>query len=140
MLESRRVHRGRSCNSHSYTNNVRYSVIENIEEYIKNIDTDNEADNIIFHEKQNKDSKMQEYMLLGLRKIEGIKIQEFKNKFETDPIVLYKNELKKLKDEGLIKIDSNSIKLTNKGLDLANIGMGGICINSSHLIYSSNCS
>lgn len=107
--------------SHSYTNNVRYSVIENIEEYIKNIDTDNEADNIIFHEKQNKDSKMQEYMLLGLRKIEGIKIQEFKNKFETEPIVLYKNELKKLKDEGLIKIDSNSIKLTNKGLDLANI-------------------
>ena len=107
--------------SHSYTNNVRYSVIENVEEYIKNIDTDNEADNIIFHEKQNKDSKMQEYMLLGLRKIEGIKIQEFKNKFETDPIVLYKNELKKLKDEGLIKIDSNSIKLTNKGLDLANI-------------------
>lgn len=107
--------------SHSYTNNVRYSVIENIEEYIKNIDTDNEADNIIFHEKQNKDSKMQEYMLLGLRKIEGIKIQEFKNKFETDPIVLYKNELKKIKDEGLIKIDSNSIKLTNKGLDLANI-------------------
>ena len=107
--------------SHSYTNNVRYSVIENIEEYIKNIDTDNEADNIIFHEKQNKDSKMQEYMILGLRKIEGIKIQEFKNKFETDPIVLYKNELKKLKDEGLIKIDSNSIKLTNKGLDLANI-------------------
>ena len=107
--------------SHSYTNNVRYSVIENVEEYIKNIDTDNEADNIIFHEKQNKDSKMQEYMLLGLRKIEGIKIQEFKNKFETDPIVLYKNELKKLKNEGLIKIDSNSIKLTNKGLDLANI-------------------
>lgn len=107
--------------SHSYTNNVRYSVIENVEEYIKNIDTDNEADNIIFHEKQNKDSKMQEYMLLGLRKIEGIKIQEFKNKFEIDPIVLYKNELKKLKDEGLIKIDSNSIKLTNKGLDLANI-------------------
>lgn len=107
--------------SHSYTNNVRYSVIENIEEYIKNIDTDNEADNIIFHEKQNKDSKMREYMLLGLRKIEGIKIQEFKNKFEIDPIVLYKNELKKLKDEGLIKIDSNSIKLTNKGLDLANI-------------------
>lgn len=107
--------------AHSYTNNVRYSVIENIEEYIKNIDTENEADNIIFHEKQNKDSKMQEYMLLGLRKIEGIKIQEFKNKFEINPIVLYKNELKKLEEEDLIKIDSNSIKLTNKGLDLANI-------------------
>ena len=107
--------------AHSYTNNVRYSVIENIEKYIENIDTGNEADNIIFHEKQNKDSKMQEYMLLGLRKIEGIKIQKFKKKFGIDPIVLYNNELKKLKDEGLIKIDSDSIKLTNKGLDLANI-------------------
>ena len=107
--------------AHSYTNNIRYSVIENIEEYIKNIDIDNEADNIIFHEKQNPYSKMQEYMLLGLRKINGIKIQEFKNKFGMDPIDLYKKELEQLNKKELIEIDEDSIRLTNKGLDLANL-------------------
>ena len=60
-------------------------------------------------------------MMLGLRKIEGISIQEFKNKFGENPIYLFRNELNKLVNEGLLEIDSNYIKLTNKGLDLANM-------------------
>ena len=60
-------------------------------------------------------------MLLGLRKIDGIQISEFKNRFGDNPIYLYRNELKKLSDEKLIKIDDDQIKLTNKGIDLANI-------------------
>ena len=55
--------------AHSYTNNVRYSTVESISEYINNFETNNESDNLIFHEKQNRESKMKEYMLLGLRKI-----------------------------------------------------------------------
>ena len=38
-------------------------------------------DNRIVNEIQNKDDEQREYMLLGLRKIKGINIQEFKNKF-----------------------------------------------------------
>ena len=55
--------------AHSYTNNVRYSTIESISEYINNFETNNESDNLIFHEKQNRESKMKEFMLLGLRKL-----------------------------------------------------------------------
>ena len=39
-----------------------------------------EADNLIFHEKQNKSSKMNEFMMLGLRKINGVNITKFKNR------------------------------------------------------------
>ena len=60
-------------------------------------------------------------MLLGLRKLEGVNIQEFKNKFVDNPIYLYRKELEKLVNEDLIEIDLNNIKLTNKGLDLANL-------------------
>lgn len=60
-------------------------------------------------------------MLLGLRKIEGISIQEYKNKFSNNPIFTYRNILKKLVDEELIEIDLDNIKLTSKGLDLANL-------------------
>ena len=60
-------------------------------------------------------------MLIGLRKIDGISIQEFKNKFGDNPIFVFKNELSKLVDEGLVVVDFDSIRLTNKGLDLANL-------------------
>ena len=60
-------------------------------------------------------------MLLGLRKISGIRIQEFKNKFGKNPIYVYRKELEKLVKENLIEVDGDNIKLTNKGLDFANI-------------------
>ena len=107
--------------AHSYTNNVRYSNIDDIEKYIENYETDNETDNFIFHERLNKNSKMKEFMMLGLRKIKGVKISDFKNKFGDNPIFLYRKELEKLVNEDLIEIDGDDIRLTNKGLDLANL-------------------
>lgn len=64
---------------------------------------------------------MKEYMLLGLRKIEGVKISEFKKKFVENPIYIYREILNKLVKEELIEIDIDNIKLTNKGIDLANL-------------------
>ena len=107
--------------AHSYTNNVRYSNVCEIEEYINNYENNNETNNFIFHEKQTKDSKMKEFMLLGLRKINGIQVQEFKNRFGENPIYLYRKELNKLVNENLLEIDGDTIKLTKKGLDLANL-------------------
>ena len=60
-------------------------------------------------------------MLLGLRKIKGIRISDFKNKFVDNPIYIYRKELEKLVQEELIEIDSDNVKLTNKGIDLANL-------------------
>ena len=64
---------------------------------------------------------MNEFIMLGLRKINGISIQKFKNKFGNNPIYLYKDELNKLVQEELVDIDGDCIKLTEKGLDLANL-------------------
>ena len=60
-------------------------------------------------------------MMLGLRKIEGVIIQKFKNKFMENPLYIYKNEIEKLVSEKLLEIDLNNIKLTKKGIDLANL-------------------
>lgn len=107
--------------AHSYTNGIRYSNIENIEQYIKNYDEDKTEENLVFHEKQDMEAMQKEYMLLGLRKIDGVSIQEFKIKFVANPVFLYHSELEKLVNEELLEIDGDQIKLTNKGLDLANI-------------------
>ena len=104
---------GFGINAHSYIDGIRYSNTESIEEYIENFEK-------IIHEKQTIDDMQKEYMLLGLRKIEGISVQEFKNKFGDNPIFLFRNELSKLVEENLLEVDGDIIKLTNKGLDLAN--------------------
>ena len=107
--------------AHSYTNNVRYSNIGNIEEYINNFENGKAIDNFVFHEKQTNENKMKDYMILGLRKIEGINIDIFKNKFFQNPLYLFRKELKQLINEKLLIVDGNYIKLTDKGLDLANL-------------------
>ncbi|MBQ3145760.1 MAG: oxygen-independent coproporphyrinogen III oxidase [Clostridia bacterium] len=106
--------------AHSYINNTRYSNTENLEEYVT-VGADAPVRPQTTHEIQTKEDKMKEYMLLGLRKIEGIKISDFKNKFVENPIYLYRESLNKLVIQELIEIDIDNIKLTNKGIDLANL-------------------
>ena len=107
--------------AHSYIDNTRHSNTENLEEYIQNVNKEEFDKNIIIHEKQTNETKQNEYMILGLRKLEGISIKDFKNKFGQNPIFLYNKELNKLVKENLLEIDGDYIKLTNKGLDLANL-------------------
>lgn len=107
--------------AHSYINNRRFCNTSNLKDYIKNIQNSNLKNNIEICEIQNEENKKKEYMLLGLRKIDGVNVQEFKNKFVDNPIYLFHKELEKLVNEGLIEIDLNQIKLTNRGLDLANL-------------------
>ena len=53
--------------------------------------------------------------------INGVNIAKFKQKYGENPIFLYKNELDKLVKQGLLVIQGDNIRLTNKGLDLANL-------------------
>jgi len=102
--------------AHSYINKIRYSNTENLNKYLRDI-----KENRIIHEIQKREDEQKEYMLLGLRKLQGVNIQKFKNKFTQNPIYLYREELDKLVKNKLIEIDTNYIKLTKKGIDLANL-------------------
>lgn len=112
---------GFGLGAHSYINGTRFCNISNLEEYIINCKNSNFDKNIIVQEVQSKVDKMKEYMILGLRKIDGISIQKFELKFSENPIMFFRDELQKLSEEELIIIDGDAIKLSNKGLDFANI-------------------
>lgn len=107
--------------AHSYRDITRYSNTENLGEYIRNVQNEKLERDRIIHEIQKEDDTKKEYMLLGLRQIDGVRISKFKEKFGDNPIYLFRNELKKLSDENLISVDEDNIKLTNKGIDLANL-------------------
>lgn len=109
--------------AHSYLNGVRYCNVSDLAVYIKNVENV-EADfenKYIVNEKQDLEDRENEFMLLGLRKIDGVSIAEFKAKYVENPVFKYRDSLEKLVDEGLVVIDGDVIKLTNKGLDLANV-------------------
>lgn len=105
----------------SFIENKRYSNISNLEEYIDNIESGMPNKNLILDEVLDFESKMNEFMMLGLRTIQGVDIKKFEQKFKINPIIKYCKILEKLNHEGLIEIDANNIKLSNKGIDLANI-------------------
>ena len=107
--------------AHSYLRDKRFSRITNLEEYIKNIKENNFDKNIIIEEEQDREAKAKEYMMLGFRKLDGISISEFERKFELNPLFYFRFEISKLEKEGLIEVDLDNIKLTKKGLDLANL-------------------
>ena len=105
----------------SFMNNARYENISDLEEYISNIENDKPSKNIQLQELLDDESKIDEYMMLSLRKISGVNISEFKRKFNQNPIIRYNKILEKLIKEELIEIDGNNIRLSSKGIDLANL-------------------
>ena len=125
--------------AHSYVNGIRYANMANLEEYlyvdnVKNLDNDMKNDFEVdfdnkngfetiktIEETQNKIDMEKEFMMLGLRKIDGISISKFEEKFGENPIYLFRNELQKLVEEDLLEVDLDDIRLTRKGLDLANL-------------------
>ena len=128
----------------SYVNGVRYTNTSSLEKYlsvdtlgiddfkrssmedIKNITEVTKIRNNFemvktIEETQNKIDMEKEFMMLGLRKLEGVSISKFEQKFGENPIYLFRNELQKLVEEDLLEVDLDDIKLTRKGLDLANL-------------------
>lgn len=103
--------------AHSYIDRKRFSNTVNLCEYLesdwKKIKT--------VHEVQTHEEQEKEYMLLGLRQLEGVKVSEFKAKFGKNPIFEFREEIEKLVNEGLLEVDLDVIRLTRKGLDLANL-------------------
>lgn len=107
--------------AHSYYNSKRFSNTTFLEEYIQKVTQGRVEEIMQIEEIQNKEEVRKEYMLLGLRKIEGVSIGSFKQKFGENPIYHYRKELDKLIKQALVEIEGDNIKLTTKGLDLANL-------------------
>lgn len=101
--------------AHGYLDGIRSSNKKVLNEYLMNYKNKN------IEEKQTKEEMAKEYMMIGLRMLKGVSISEFEKKFNLNPLMYFRFEISKLVEEGLIEIDLDDIKLTNKGLDFANI-------------------
>ncbi|AOY54803.1 radical SAM family heme chaperone HemW [Clostridium perfringens] len=107
--------------SASYMDGKRIKNISSVEEYINSINEKGEAIEEIINNSKN--DNMEEFMFMGLRKINGIDENEFKNRFSMNINNVYGEIINKYIDEGLLIRESGRIFLSEKGIEISNIIM-----------------
>lgn len=105
--------------AHSYFHSERISHVEDLNTYIARAYDDLDAivsERVVIDEEE----KMKEFFLLGLRMIEGVSVNDYKDRFGDLPIHLHRL-LEKHVSEGLLEHQSDRYYLTETGLDFANL-------------------
>lgn len=101
-----------------FIGDTRYSNIEDICEYNKcimqNIRPVSEEIELT------KKDKIEEFIFMGLRMNEGINIDVFKERFDTDFYDIYQEVMDKLLKRELVRFDGKNISLTQKGREISN--------------------
>ncbi|OIJ16680.1 coproporphyrinogen III oxidase [Anaerobacillus alkalilacustris] len=109
---------GIGAGAHGYVGGVRHSNVGPIKKYISLIEamgrSANEQHFVTTEE------KIEEEMFLGLRKLEGVSIERFVNKYGKSPFDFFGKEIKQLQTQGLVEIVNGQVRLTRNGLFVAN--------------------
>ena len=66
---------------------------------------------------------MSEFMFLGLRMIQGVSGEEFARRFGLNMFDVFDMPIFKNRKNGLLEVDGSQLRLTQRGLDLANVVM-----------------
>ncbi len=115
----------------SLVDNVRFSNITDISEYVKRVSDGSftPADIRENVQKLTKEDMMEEFMFLGLRMVEGVNISEFNRIFSEDFEKVYGEVASKYEKMGLLECytkeapEDKWLRLTSKGLDVSNTVM-----------------
>ena len=110
----RRDYLGFGLGASTLLNPVRYKNTEDLEAYLGGD----------FSKKEffvlTKDNQIEETMFLGLRVLEGVSKEQFREQFSCELRVVYRKELEKLEKEGLLEEEGDFVRLTSRGIDLSN--------------------
>lgn len=109
---------GVGVSASSFIDEKRIKNIDNIEDYIERINNNLDVSESITTNSLKED--MEEFMFLGLRMIEGVSINKFKEKFSKDINDLYGEIINKNKKLGLLDEEDGRIYLTDKGIEVSN--------------------
>ena len=102
--------------AHSYVNGIRYYNTSDMEKYLGGICRAGE-------ERLTDEDKRGEFMMLGLRKTSGVSAAEFKRRFEAELEAVYGDIIKRYTTLGVLAYTNGSLRLTERGLDVANTVM-----------------
>lgn len=101
----------------SLIDNVRYANTSDIYQYIKR------PEESAVGEAVSREARMEEFMFLGLRMVDGFHRDEFEQTFGVVIEGVYGAELKRLQQENLLMQREGRIRLTEKGIDVSNYAL-----------------
>lgn len=114
----RKNYLGLGLGASSLMENVRYHNTEDWKEYIanaKNLQQIQKDVEILTVEEQ-----MEEFVFLGLRKMQGISEQKFQEAFQKSIWECYGENIRKVMEKGLLDERDGNLYLTEKGIDISN--------------------
>ncbi len=117
---------GCGSSSHSYVNGIRYRNEEKIETYIMSME--NKSSAVVESNENSLKDDIEEFMFLGLRKIEGISIEEFKRRFNISIFEKYKEVIDKYVKLDLLNLKGDRLYLTKRGIELSNQVMADLIL------------
>ena len=103
--------------AHSFLNNIRYSNPPDLKLYCEKRSSEIQR---TIQEVLGREDLMFEYIMLRLRLREGLDMKVFNNKFSADFQKLYSEQIEYLLKNKLIEVEGNKIKLSLRGIDVAN--------------------
>ncbi|MGL5245720.1 MAG: radical SAM family heme chaperone HemW [Sarcina sp.] len=105
----------------SFIDNKKIKNVDNIEEYIALINKNKKPYESI--ENNSIENNMEEFMFMGLRKINGISEEEFFRRFGKEINQIYEDIICKFQKEELLCRECGKIYLSKKGIELSNLVM-----------------
>lgn len=116
---------GLGLGASSMVENVRFTNTRDLYHYMelcRQLD-DLPAEEYLDIEPLSRQAQMEEFMFLGLRMKEGVTRTKFETEFGMPIEAVYRDVMEELKREGLLQSAEGRIRLTDKGMDLANYCM-----------------
>ena len=102
----------------SLITNARYHNETDLATYIKEVEEGKDVRREI--ERLIREELMEEFMILGLRRMCGISRAEFQTRFGRPLETVYGSALQKLKKQGLLTVEGDRVSLTELGIDVSN--------------------
>jgi len=109
---------GFGAGAHSSFDGRRFWNINHPREYVRRIEEGQSA--VADFEVIGRELEMGETMMLGLRLTEGVAFSRFEQRFGVAMAEVYAQELQELSRQGLIEVDAESVRLTQRGWLLGN--------------------
>ncbi|MDR0356834.1 MAG: radical SAM family heme chaperone HemW [Clostridiales Family XIII bacterium] len=108
---------GVGLGAHSYAGGRRFANTDVWNDYMGACDHDMMT---TWSHKNSRGEDISEYVFLGLRKTEGIDLEQFRRHFGKDFWEIYNEETRMLMERGLLEHSDGILRLTRLGLDLSN--------------------
>ena len=107
---------GLGLGAHSYLDGIRFSNVKDLREYV----VVSKNGSVEWSHINSREENISEYLFTGMRKMQGISLDDFRRRFGMNLESLYGDILEKYQEQKLIKIMDGNLRFTKNGIDISN--------------------